>query len=55
MARSDPGHATPAPSAAQNVPNVESSNPTANFSVFSGTRLSGPCTIMVNPVRDSTA
>jgi hypothetical protein len=30
---------------AQNVPNVESRKPTANFTVFSGTRESGRCAI----------
>ena len=36
-----PGQATPAPSAAQNVPNDVRKIPTTNFRVFSGTRLSG--------------
>ena len=38
---SSPGQCAPAPSAAQKIPNVVSITPTANFSVFSGTRSSG--------------
>src|SRR2546423_8125574 len=41
IATSWPGHTTPAPSAAQKVPNDESSKPTTNLSGFSGTRLQG--------------
>ena len=37
-ASSSPGQSTPAPSAAQKVPKVVSSRPTANLIVFSGTR-----------------
>src|SRR6476469_10067116 len=40
-ASSPPGHDTPVPSAAQKIPNVVSMIPTANFNVFSGTRLRG--------------
>ena len=51
---SPPGHSrlsplapkTPSPSTAQNVPKVESSRPTANLIVFSGTRASGLCSAM---------
>ena len=35
------GHRRPAPSPTQNVPKADSSTPTKNFSVFSGTRASG--------------
>src|SRR5262245_46709102 len=41
IARSAPGHSTPAPSPDQKIPNDVSMIPTPNFSVFSGTRLSG--------------
>ena len=44
MARSSPGQLTPRPSPVQNRPNADSSTPTANFSLFSGTRASGRCT-----------
>src|SRR5439155_1494189 len=38
---SSPGQSAPAPSADQKIPNVVNITPTANFSVFSGTRASG--------------
>src|SRR5260370_22239547 len=41
IARSAPGQATPSPSPVQNMPNADSITPTANLSVFSGTRASG--------------
>src|SRR4051812_29777559 len=41
-----PGQSTPAPSAAQKMPNDVNITPTANFSVFSGTRASGARTTM---------
>src|SRR5258708_3575517 len=41
MARSSPGQGTPRPSPVQNTPKAESMTPTANLSVFSGTRASG--------------
>ena len=40
-ASSSPGQSTPAPSAAQKMPKVVSSRPTANLIAFSGTRSSG--------------
>ena len=43
--RRAPGHSTPAPSALQKIPNEVSITPTPNFNVFSGTRVSGACTI----------
>src|SRR5580693_6634425 len=43
-AASLPGHATPAPSAPQNVPNDVSITPTASFIQFSGTFASGALT-----------
>src|ERR1700677_5375380 len=45
-AASLPGHATPAPSAPQNVPNDVSMTPTASFIQFSGTFDSGALTAM---------
>ena len=36
----------PAPSALQKIPNEVSITPTPNFNVFSGTRVSGACTII---------
>src|SRR4051812_709041 len=45
IAASPPGQLAPAPSDPQNVPNDVSITPTANFKVFSGTRVSGRCTI----------
>src|SRR3981081_214703 len=45
IAKSAPGHATPTPSPGQNTPKAESMMPTANLSVFSGTRANGRCTI----------
>src|SRR5262249_14563387 len=39
-----PGHARPAPSPLQKIPNAVSITPTPNFSVFSGTRESGAWT-----------
>src|SRR5882757_8269988 len=44
IAKSAPGQATPSPSPVQNTPNADSMTPTANLSVFSGTRASGRCT-----------
>src|SRR3984893_13676367 len=41
MARSAPGHGIPRPSPIQNTPNADNITPTANLSVFSGTRVSG--------------
>src|SRR6185437_9352301 len=41
IAASPPGQLAPTPSALQKVPKVVSITPTANFIVFSGTRLSG--------------
>ena len=55
IARSDPGHVTPAPSAAQNVPNEVSSNPTTNLSRFSGTRVRGSCTTNPTATTRTTA
>src|SRR6516164_3054695 len=40
IAKSSPGHGTLSPSPIQNTPNAESTTPTANLSVFSGTRVS---------------
>src|SRR5206468_6239644 len=54
-AASSPGHDAPAPSVAQNVPNVVSSSPTVNFSVFSGTRLSGARTMTPTPTTTTNA
>src|SRR6266404_2583844 len=45
IAKSAPGQATPRPSPVQNTPNADSMMPTANLSVFSGTRANGRCTI----------
>src|SRR5947209_3566101 len=42
IAASDPGQLIPAPSVAQKIPNDDSSKPTANLRVFSGTRVIGP-------------
>src|ERR1017187_4779361 len=60
MARSglaDPGmgHARPAPSPTQNVPTAESSTPSRNFSVFSGTRASGRCSTRPSAATTSSA
>src|SRR5580765_8351390 len=44
IARSPPGQSTPAPSPPQKIPKLVSNTPTANLSVFSGTRASGPRT-----------
>src|SRR5712671_1905346 len=49
IARSAPGHATPRPSPVQKRPNADSMTPTANLSVFSGTRASGRCTTKPTP------
>src|SRR5207248_3193086 len=54
-AASPPGHVTPAPSAPQNVPKLISMAPTANFIVFSGTRLSGARTRTPTPTTNTTA
>src|SRR5258706_5276616 len=43
--RSAPGHAIPRPSPVQKTPNAQRITPTANLSVFSGTRASGRRTI----------
>src|SRR6202140_3328810 len=43
--RSPPGHAIPRPSPVQKTPNAQRITPTANLSVFSGTRASGRCTM----------
>src|SRR5437867_3778910 len=43
---SAPGQVMPAPSALQKIPNDVSITPTPNFNVFSGTRVSGACTII---------
>ena len=48
MATSSPGQSQPAPSAAQKIPNVVSITPTANLSVFSGTRASGARTAIAD-------
>src|SRR5262245_49198158 len=48
MARSSPGHGTPSPSPVQKTPKAESMTPTANLSVFSGTRSSGRCSAKPN-------
>src|SRR5205807_3952963 len=52
---SSPGHCSPTPSPAQNVPNPVSIIPTTNFSVFSGTRLNGLCTTTAAPVTSTAA
>src|SRR3954447_14034063 len=52
IAASPRGQRTPAPSPAQNIPKVVSMAPTANFIVFSGTRLSGRWTN--TPARSTT-
>ena len=44
-ARSLPGQDIPVPSELQKTPNDVSMMPTANFSVFSGTRVRGACTM----------
>src|SRR5882762_508989 len=49
IARSAPGQATPRPSPVQKMPNADSITPTANLSVFSGTRASGRCTTIPTP------
>src|SRR4051812_5494895 len=43
---SAPGQLMPAPSALQKMPKAVSITPTPNFNVFSGTRVSGACTIV---------
>src|SRR5262249_32346159 len=54
-APSPPGQLAPAPSVAQNVPNVVSRSPTPNFSVFSGTRASGARTSSPTPPTTTSA
>src|SRR5215472_19184159 len=54
-AASFPGQDTPAPSAPQKMPNEVSMTPTANFSVFSGTRASGACTTTPTMATTTTA
>src|SRR3984893_1098061 len=49
IARSAPGQDTPRPSPVQKMPNAESMTPTANLSVFSGTRATGRCTTKPTP------
>src|SRR6185437_5546558 len=55
IAASPPGHSAPAPSADQKIPNVVSITPTANFSVFSGTRASGARTAIPTPATRTSA
>src|ERR1700677_2149330 len=54
-AASPPGQLAPAPSARQNMPNELSITPTANFSVFSGTRASGALAAAPTAMTSSTA
>jgi hypothetical protein len=49
IARSAPGQATPRPSPVQKMPNAASITPTANLSVFSGTRANGRCATKPTP------
>src|SRR5882672_9605849 len=55
IARSAPGQATPRPSPVQKMPNAASITPTANLSVFSGTRASGRCTTKPTPAASKHA
>src|SRR5689334_20062455 len=41
IARSCPGQSSPKPSPTQNTPKADRTTPTANFSMFSGTRAKG--------------
>ena len=54
-AASPPGQCAPAPSAPQNVPKDVSITPTANLSVFSGTRCNGEWIATPAAVTASTA
>src|SRR4051812_2117236 len=55
IATSPPGHSTPAPSPPQKIPKLVSMTPTANLSVFSGTRSSGPRTTKPATTTTTTA